>query len=292
MPPHLPERTRAAVSILLGHGYYPRTVSKELGISLHAVRDWADGNRPLQDRPRTGRPRVFFGPKLESLRQKVIDKRRCSTRLIAKQFLTSAGKPPHQTTVLRALRRDGAHAYHRMIRPFLSESQVAKRLAWCVQNADTDWSNYVYIDETSFARQKTINKHNDTVWAYSSKDVPIFSTMKSPEFQKCLLLLGPKRVFRHLYAASKLDSATFTEMIKASRIATAPKQYVQSSRLEDIVLLFDGDSSHKGVFIEWARSAGLRWVCLPPHSPDLNPAENLISYLNMRIDSGLTSSKS
>ena len=228
---------------------------------------------------------------MESLLLAAIDKRRCSTRVLAHKFKTPSGKPPHHTTVLRALRREGAHPYHRQIRPFLTNAQAEKRLAWCLAHADWDWSNYVFVDETSFARQKKINRKNDIVWAYDPSGVPPFSSVKYPEFQKCMLLLGPKRVFCHFYDASKLDAATFTEMIKKSRLVKAPRQYVQSSRLEDITLLFDGDSAHKGVFKQWAEFARLSWECLPPYSPDLNPAENLISYLEWHIESETCVSK-
>ena len=35
----------------------------------------------------------------------------------------------------------------------------------------------------------------------------------------------------------------------------------------------------------------MSWECLPPYSPDLNPAENLISYLEWHIESETCVSK-
>ncbi|KAL7267932.1 hypothetical protein RUND412_009467 [Rhizina undulata] len=60
-----------------------------------------------------------------------------------------AGLHVSVNTILRALAENGIHRRKPTMKPFLSDQQKAKRLAWCLKHRDTDWCNVIFTDETA-----------------------------------------------------------------------------------------------------------------------------------------------
>ena len=178
-----------------------------------------------------------------------------------------------------------------MRRPKLTQKQMEKRLAWCLANQHREWKFCIWADETHFAFQKSHNVHNDIVWSSSSANVPPYETKKYPTHTKCCLFLSYKHCARSDFYLGKLSSSDFRDMIEKTKIVKEPKRWIQYGQTNQLFLMLDGDSAHKGEFTKWAKLNKLEVVLLPPQSPDLDPAENFISVVNQQIDEELLLSK-
>lgn len=282
--PRLTDRQRAVIPNLLAQGLSKSKIADLLNCDRHTVTKWMDENRDLRDRPRSGRPHVLSQEERSWIIAETQDQRRRSVRVLQDKVKTHFRKPVSTATIWSVLIAAGLHPYHRQRRPNLTSAHKAKRLAWAHANRRRDWRNGIWVDETHFAYMKSLNVHNDVVWASSSANIPVYETVKYPTFTKCALFLSHKHCERSMFYRGKLNSTDFRNMVQKAKIAEQPRKWVQGSTLGDVFLLLDCDSAHKGEFKKWAEHAKLEVVMLPPHSPDLDPAENFISIINQKID--------
>jgi transposase len=241
----------------------------------------------LQDEPRSGRPPLTSTDTNElivSLAQEV-----CF--ITPKEIRTDVHLDVSARTVRRRL--DDAGLFGRVARisfPFTQE-HINKRLAFAHKYGDWDkpqWEKVLFTDETYI-----ILGGNGQVWVQRPEDSALLSQYMIERsthadqigFWGCFSAqgIGTSRLYDHTMD-SRFLTDTYNQYMRTHARRTWPSG--------PWYLLQDNAPSHTSVETKaWLHNNGITCIEFPPHSPDLNPIENLWAQLKRRIDNRCPSSK-
>lgn len=209
--------------------------------------------------------------------------RHYGTRKMAADF-HRLGVRISQRTIQRATHRTPLRGFVLQRRPFLTPAMEKKRLAFAKFYLHQDPREVVFVDEKSYNGYFVQNRHNDIVYAFKRSEVQFARTVKYPPFIKAVFFMSLKRLSKPFFYTGKLSAALYQQALVASELVTKPKSYCQYG---NVMLFQDGDSSHTAKSTrEFLEQHGIRVVpkdVWPPNSPDLNPIENLQSWLGDKV---------
>ena len=106
-----------------------------------------------------------------------------STRKIARRLNTDSNPVSHMTIYRYLKNCIGASAFKRQKIPRLSAKNIQDRLNFANKHQSwklEDWKRVRWSDESPFELYATANRHNDRVWAKTTKDVPPIFAVKFP----------------------------------------------------------------------------------------------------------------
>jgi hypothetical protein len=251
---------------------------------LRTIQHWINvyqNNHDLQDEPRTGRPRVTTEDIDTSIVAAATETPMTTPRIIRSEL----GVDASTRTVRRRL--DEAGLFGRVARieyPF-TEDHVAKRLEFAQEHeswTDDKWARILFGDETYICLgahgRIWVQRPEDT--AYQSQFVPQGQSNFPPKIGiwGCFTSqgVGELRIFD-----DNMDTRLYTDTMQ---------QYMKPCALRlwpngEWFYLHDNSSYHGSYRSRtWFHNNGVDLIELPPHSPDLNPIENLWADLKRRIE--------
>jgi transposase len=144
---------RALVIAFHKRGDSLRNVAKETNLSYSTVRNIIVKYKEtglLLNRPRCGRPTKLQSEDLEILKNSVLEDResRCEPlSIITEKLNDTLSISISQTTVRRALKKVGIKCCSAVVKPFVSETNTAKRVEWCKERLHwtvEDWEKVCY----------------------------------------------------------------------------------------------------------------------------------------------------
>ena len=230
------------------------------------------------------------------------------SRELVTRGLTS--KPAHASTVIRAARRAAA-SEGRPIRAVrgrpmkeLTPATKSKRLAFASAHRRTHWRSVVFSDRKKFWFWYPGSMVRPVAWCRKGTR-PVAKVSSHPMALNVYAALTPKGITAvHVVAGTSKHSSPFTtkQGKPARNITTAEYQHVLTETLlpEGTRLMGgalgsawtfqqDNDPTHKAapqVVQAYNRAHGTRVQVLanwPPNSPDLNPIENVWSYVQRKV---------
>jgi transposase len=128
-------RSMALMCWLKGDSY--RSIGKQLGLAYSTVRNIVlkfQETGSVKNKPRCGGPQKLKAEDVEMLKHDVLEDRESRTMPLAditmklNSILTT---DVSQTTVRRVLKKQGIKCHAAAVKPFVSETNAAKRVAWC-----------------------------------------------------------------------------------------------------------------------------------------------------------------
>lgn len=190
-----------------------------------------------------------------------------------------------------------------LVKPPLSETNVAKRLAWANDNVDTDWRRVAYTDETTLVLGKPIGrplvsrKPGEEFLPqfikprYNSgrKSCMFWAAISYHTKSPLILLQWPSTRTTTLKSGkTKTKKAGFSnEEYAAQVLSKALPEFLEDLSHysdQDYTVVEDGCRVHNGPFVRAARRKyPFTNQTHPPYSPDLNPIENLWGILKKEI---------
>jgi hypothetical protein len=281
------------------------------GTAWRWVSRWKSTQR-MVELPKTGRKRALNTAAAETAKELLLDGAWSGGAAIGRELhlrgLTS--KPVHGTTVIRAAKAVAA-SQGDPIRVFrgkpvkaLSPATLAKRLAFANAQKHTHWRSVVFSDRKKFMFWYPGSMVKQVAWVRKGSK-PVAKVSSHPLALNVYAALTPKGLTAvHVVAGTSKHTTTHTtKQGKPARNITAGEyQEVLSKTLlpegsrlmggalgSAWVFQQDNDPTHKAapqIVQAYNKAHGSSISVLPnwpPNSPDLNPIENVWSYVQRKV---------
>lgn len=298
-----------------------RTCRRSLKAVRHWVRVWQQTGG-VEEAPGRGRKPALSGAGASRARQLLLNdsaggRKGAATKLREEGFTNKQLAP---STVARAAKA-AAKAAGEELRVFrgrpaklLTRATMAKRLAFALQHRNRSWGNVMFTDRKKFLLRHPGTRLAAVTWSESGRSARAATTANRPlAFNIYAGLTIHGMTICHPVAGSHNHKGKFltkqgrpARNITAAQYATVIKdtflpegrRLLQRNGVTRWVLQQDGDPTHKcaGDVLAEARGGRSGSVSLlpswPPHSPDLNPIENVWAYVQARVSAQACSSAS
>lgn len=200
---------------------------------------------------------------------------------------SSDGGQVHVRTVQRLLKKEGVKAYVQQKKPGLTLNHYAKRLKFAKDHLHwnmEEWKTVMFSDETTISRVGSFGRK----YYYSS---PEHKRLKPHQVKETKQSGGGKiMVWGCMTYHGVGDASWIPGKINAEAYIDVLKEYVLASRdwydmdPETFIFQQDNASVHTArivkTFFVKSKLTVMEW---PANSPDLNPIENLWSYLKHEL---------
>lgn len=190
----------------------------------------------------------------------------------------------------------------------LTSHNRAKRLDFCKKNLKRNWGNVMFTDRTKFkfqypgasARNCSWVKKGES-WEAPKVDHPsvynVYGGVTKFGTTKLKEVTGSTK-FKSVYKnksggkARNITSAEYHDVVSSHFLPQGTKLFACGPGLSNWVLQQDNDPTHKApskeALEDWSKHHPGQNVTLlqgwPPHSPDLNPVENVWAYIQAKLN--------
>ena len=227
--------------------------------------------------------------------------------------LTPGDKPVHRTTLLRTAKAR-ARADQQPIEPYtgkpvkqLSEQNKQNRLSFCITNRGRFWGNVMFTDRKKFLFKHPGTRVSQVRWVVKGTK-PQATTVNKPlavnlyggitkfGVTKAHLVAGTSKMATEFknkkgQGAKNITAAEYKQVV-AETLLPEGKRIFSAAGMSSFILMQDNDPCHlkaaQEAIDEWnERNSGFRVTLLPhwpANSPDLNPIENVWSWISRKAN--------
>jgi transposase len=283
---HLSERDRYKIQFMYASGTGPSDIAKQLHINRDTVYRWIrkeNNTDSVSDDSRSGRPTKIDNDTKQAIVSLMEGKQHASTRNIAGVLRDKGINDISYRTVAKVAHEEGLYPYHRPPRPMLSSYDMQRRLRFARSYLNFGWEGVVFSDESGYQLNQMGNTKNDVMWCHSASEVDpkekvsydtsvkYWVGMSIHGFTPVVFIDGPFNTDTYMnilqstllpFLQNTFNHKTYTFQQDNSPVHTSKKiqQYIHNNLNSNIT---------PG---EW-----------PPHSPDLNPIENVFSIIDEKM---------
>ena len=312
----IPERLRYDLVRLYEETGSIRAAAVKAKVPYGVARRWVmrfQNTQHVDELPKTGRKRALGTAAAETAKELLLDGAWSGAAAIGRELHLRGliSKPVHGSTVIRAAKAVAA-SQGDPIRVFrgkplkaLSASTLTKRLAFANAQRHTHWRSVVFSDRKKFMFWYPGSMVKQVAWVRKGTK-PVAKVSSHPMALNVYAALTPKGLTAvHVVAGTSKHSSPFTtKKGKPARNITAG-EYQQvltmtllpgGSRLmggapgSAWVFQQDNDPTHRAapqIVKAYNKAHGTSITVLPdwpPNSPDLNPIENVWSYVQSKVN--------
>ena len=190
----------------------------------------------------------------------------------------------------------------------LSPSTISKRMEFCQQNKTRNWSNVLFLDRKKFLFTYPKFSVPQVGWVREGEArvapkvnhpmcVNVYCGLTKFGTTKCHIVAGTSKHKSPYLNQAKMPSknitiAEYSDVLFKTLLPSANTLFTQSHGISTFLVLQDNDPTHK----KGSQQALNRWreehmghpACFldgyPPNSPDLNPIENLWSWVGRQVN--------
>jgi Transposase and inactivated derivatives len=264
-----------------------RTIAKELGVSRSKVQDLIHKYQEtgtIHDRPKPGRKRKLSDTELKKLAKKAKSGEPAS--VIARHISNSesrksksGSKTISDRTVQRRLKESGLKYLVIQEQDQLTPTQIQKRLAYARTRKRFDWTPVLFTDEKTFCLGSGEHKQ----WQNPENPVTRKKKRHSPKLH---VWGGIGHYFKTklFFFRENLKADLYTKILRL-RLPPYYSADCPAKIRGDWIFQHDNDPKHTaGITIKLLDEiAPDRIRDHPPNSPDLNPMEDIWSYLDAEV---------
>lgn len=263
-------------------------IAKRYGVSQSCVSKILKKFRAtgsVVDRVRKGRRRILSQRDLNYLRRKVRMNPRISTKRLAAEFNSQFGTNISHMTVSRRLREMGLNSYAAFQKQHLKRGDRSIRLKWAKEHKSwyERWSYVVFSDEANYEVKNRKSRVSVRRFAHEKND-PRFVVQRfqggggSVGIWGCITEHGTGVC--HVYDG-RLDQNRYIDILENCLLPSIDLYYS-----ENAVVHFQQDNApcHKAKKVmRFLHDLDVQVMPWPARSPDLNPIENLWSWIDRQL---------
>jgi transposase len=163
-------------------------------------------------------------------------------------------------------------------KPILSEKNKLKRLEYAVLHQHDQFSNVIFTDESYFC----LNRNTKKVFVFQGEEAP-YNPWYNPD--QCVMVWGG------ICRKGKIDIQFLKGSIKSGSYIAVLKDYFPDHGNKKFGVhkwrfQHDNAPSHRALVVkEWLEDHVPKRLHFPPQSPDLNPIEQVWSYMKDFVES-------
>lgn len=293
------------------------STARQLQLSPKLVRRWVSryaSTGGVVSKAKTGRRTVLNSTAAKAALDLLLAEGSPSAASVAQQLHQQGLTPTrcHKTTVIRAARKvaqqNGQQLQAFRGRPAkrLTQATKSKRLNFSQLNKGRCWSNVMFTDRKKFNFFYPGVKVQRVEWGYKGSTrqatmvnhaqvYNVYAGITKHGITRCHVVAGTsKHKSKYLNMQGKMSknitSSEYKDVLSQTLLPEG-RRIFSAAGVSQWVLQQDNDPSHKvaaSTIQEWnvkhATNVGLlgKW---PPNSPDLNPIENVWSYVQAKVNS-------
>ena len=186
-------------------------------------------------------------------------------------------------TISRVLNENGIYSYSKKKKPKLTKIQKIKRKKFCEKYlffTIEDWSEVLFTDESPFLLYS--KNGNQKVWRTKGTE------LEENNIQT-MIKHGPKI---NIWASMSYEGVGSIHLINgimdSIQYAKILDKYLRNDGIqlcgESFILMQDNDPKHNSRLVSnWLDDHLIPALDWPPNSPDLNPIENLFSFIKKEL---------
>ena len=206
---------------------------------------------------------------------------RWSSSDLANEIAKRGSPSVSPATVYRYLIRAKIYKLRPTKVPPLTAAHKKKRVEWCRQNLNRNWSNVVFTDESYVRLFASTLK----LW---SKSRPKAKTYAHPPQVLIWAGISAQGTTPVKIDCGSVDQFRYQDILQECLIETMSTLYP-----DGFLLMHDNAKPHIAkTTMSWLEHNGIEVLDWPPMSPDLNPIENLWAIIKKRIEKLDPSTKS
>lgn len=286
----LTESQRGGIIIAKKLGHSNRKISATVGCSRSSVRRvWRSYLLKEFPKKRKGRPRLLNESEREQLKSSVVANkktRRKTLSQIRSDFVNKTNKTISTQTIRKELAKEGLHSRIPRFSPLISESNKEKRYLWAQTYENWTVNNFkqvVWSDESTYTQFRTSGFGR--VWREPSEEFHedcIAATVQKSfgrMFWGCFSWVGLGPL---VPLEGRVTGVTHRDVLANYAIPTV-KSHAKKVKKK---FFFQEDNApvHTArVARSFLTSSNVEVLPWPAQSPDINPIENIWSYIEVKI---------
>ena len=271
------EKKRIALYQLFASGNFEvNQLAQSTGLCVRSVKNhlqkFLQGG--LSERqPGSGKTTKLNQEQVEALVALVQEHPEYPSRKLAAWCTNQFGFDVGYKAVIRTLKVNGFKSWKKKRVLKLTPINRENRLAWCVLHQDANFEDVWFSDESSFELYRAKN----TYWALEQ---PTIETRGySPKVGVWGAISARGKTELQFYTSS-INSERYQEILVGVLIEEANTLYPEGWKLQQ-----DNAPPHVSkVTKEWMVEHGVHALPWPPHSPDLNPIENVWALMKRNVE--------
>jgi transposase len=203
----------------------------------------------------------------------VLTHRKYSGQKIANEAHEKGSPKVSASTIQRFLKSIGWWKLTPSRRPYLTKAMKLKRVEWCRNHRNTDWSKVCFSDESTFQLYRITMKQ----WGKKKRSIPVPKHPPSTMVWGGISMRGNTDI---VLVNGSVNSQKYIDIMEEHLPWTLGVLYPDGWLYQQ-----DNAPPHKSKrTTEWFRANGIEVLEWPPGSPDLNPIERLWAIIKQQLE--------
>lgn len=239
----------------------------------------------IDSKDKTGAPSKLTVREQRGIVMKIQRNPRLSAPKLVQDVKAAYNKDVSPATIRRVLHRSGYNGRTARKKPFVNAINRKRRLQFALKYRLQDanfWKSFIFVDESKY---NIFGSDGPTmVWRKTNTEMNPLNLRGTVKFGGGSVMvwgcMSSNGVGKLVFIEEIMDHKVYLRILRQNM-----RPFAHSVGIQDTFSFYqDNDPKHKAKAVQdWLKSNCPNLIVTPPQSPDLNPIENLWSFLELKV---------